>query len=73
MSLGKAMLVPNPNEFTPTVAQDLGLNPAIPMLASVNPMRNEAAFAPVQYIGNYPVFQNDRSFMTWSNACQASK
>jgi len=69
MSLGKAMLIPNPEEFTPTVAQAMGMSRAIPMLSSVNPMKNEAAFVPVQYIGTYPVFQNDRNFMTWSNAC----
>ena len=68
MSLGKAMLIPNPEEFTPTVAQDLGRSRAVPMMASVVPTKNEAAAVPIEYIGTYPVFQNDRTFMIWGAA-----
>lgn len=69
MSLGRAMLLPNPEEFTPTVAQAIGASRAIPMMSSVSASRNEAAAVPVQYIGTYPVFSGDKNFMIWSNAC----
>lgn len=73
MPQGKVMLLPNPEEFTPTVAQATGKNRATPMMASVHPMRNEAAFAPAQFIGTYPVYESDRSFMVWSDACTGTQ
>ena len=69
MSVGKAYLVPNPEEFPPSVNDMMGLTQSTPMMSSVQPMRGEAAAAPVQYIGTYPIFQGDRTFLTWSTAC----
>ena len=75
--IGRAVLVPNPNEFYPSVDEFMGrlsTNGSLArtrgeLLSAVRPESGESAMVPSMYVGNFPVTSADRDIITWGNAC----
>ena len=73
----RAYLLPNPDEYYPTVNEFLGRPSAIGWVAqsrrrlsaSARPAAHEAVAAPVMYIGNFPVMRDDRGMISWGSEC----
>lgn len=75
--VNQAYLMPNPEEFYPTVDEFLGKatfggkistsNKALK--AGLKPEAIEAVGVPAAFIGNFPVMTGDRESIVWSNAC----
>lgn len=77
MSLDRAYLLPNPEEYTPSVAEATGRVAAYGKIARsastlqsrANPAAREAVSTPIMFVGDYPVMSSDRTIMTWGNQC----
>lgn len=70
MSISKAYLLPNPEEFTPTVPMMMGTGLFSATLSTkADPARNEAYQVPKAYVGTYPVMHDDENVIVWSTAC----
>jgi hypothetical protein len=59
MSVGRAYLLRNAEEYTPTVSQMMGASPAFFSKSAANPALNLAVESPAEYVGTYPVMLND--------------
>lgn len=74
---GRAFVLPNPEEYYPTVDEFLGRPSGQgkisasrkTLLAKVNTRASESVSVPVEFVGNFPVMANDRNTVAWSNAC----
>jgi hypothetical protein len=71
MSLGKAYVLPCPEEFTPTVLSVLGYPDSQPRFSVRGPMTEQESSAPTPsaYLGTYPVMQGDENFVAWATPC----
>jgi hypothetical protein len=75
--VGSAFVLPNPDEFYPTVDEFMGRPAPAGKLAqargriaaSLRSASREAVAAPAMYVGNFPVMRNDRNALSWGNAC----
>lgn len=75
--VGKAYILPNPDEYYPSVDEFVGrtaLNGKIStsrnvLMAAANPASHETTETPVSFIGNFPVMAADRNAILWGNAC----
>ena len=73
----KAYLLPNPEEYYPTVNEFLGRPSAVgwvaqsrrKLSASARPAAHEAVATPAMYIGDFPVMHDDRGMISWANEC----
>jgi hypothetical protein len=77
---GRAFVMPNPEEYYPTVNEFLGrTSPAgkigasrATLLSSAKAVSRESVSTPVAFVGNFPVMTDDRNTISWANACGAS-
>jgi hypothetical protein len=75
--VGKAYVLPNPNEHQPTIDEYFGAHsPAGPiarhrsaLTATMMPRSSEAFTVPAMYLGNFPVMSDDKNSVLWGSAC----
>lgn len=70
MPLSQTFVIPNPEEFTPTVAQSLGGAAPTGMYRAAVSARGEALVRPIVYVGTYPVMATDEDDAMWASPCQ---
>lgn len=66
---GRTYLFMNPETFTPSVPQYVGVditNLAAPM---ADASKSEVPAAPVRYVGTYPVMEEDERVLAWASPC----
>jgi hypothetical protein len=72
---GNAFVMPNPEEYYPSVSEFFGTpsNSSRRMSASlkgsVRQNSMEVSTTPVTFLGTFPVMANDRNVIGWDNAC----
>jgi hypothetical protein len=74
---GRAFVMPNPEEYYPTVNEFLGrvstggrISASRGTLAAnAKAGAGESVSTPVAFVGNFPVMSGDRNTISWGNAC----
>ena len=67
--MGKAYVFANPEMFTPSVAQCVGVDRRNPMGAFADPRKGESPAAPINYTGTFPVMSEDKDVLMWATPC----